>query len=95
MKIIQLRRLHASDYSWLRNAGFLKEKETQIMYLCMEKRTHKEVGKIMNLTRSRICAIVKKYKRDCKREGEIKLPRKQEVDELLPQIELIKSIYEN
>lgn len=96
MKTIQLRRRHlANDYSWLRNAGVLTEKENQAMYKYMEGRSYKEVGEIMDLSRSRIHQMISKYQRDCKQEGKSQLPRRQEVDELLPQIDLIKSIYEN
>ena len=96
MRSIQLRRKHlASDYSWLKNAATLTEKENQAMYLYMEGRSYKEVGETVGLSRGRIHQMVSKYQRDCKQEGKNQLPRRQEVDELLPHIDLIKSIYEN
>ena len=49
----------------------------------------------MGLSRSRIHQMISKYQRDCKQEGKNQLPRRQEVGELLPHIDLIKSIYEN
>ena len=96
MRSIELRRKHlANNYSWLRNSATLTEKENQAMYLYMEGRSYKEVGEIMGLSRSRIHQMISKYQRDCKQEGKNQLPRRQEVGELLPHIDLIKSIYEN
>lgn len=84
-----------SNFEWLRTESILTEKENQAMYLCMEGRSYAAVGKIMGVSRSRILQLVAKYQRRCKQEGQMHLPRRQEVDELLPRIDSIKSIYKN
>jgi DNA-directed RNA polymerase sigma subunit (sigma70/sigma32) len=71
------------------------ERETQIMYLRMEKRTFQAVGDIMGISKVRARQIVYKYQRKCKHEAQKQVPSEYEVVVLLPHIDSIKAIYEN
>jgi transposase len=84
-----------SDLKWLRSKLIITEQENQAMYLRMEGRSYAAVGKIMGVSRNRILQLVDKYERQSKKESQVHLPRRNEIDELLPQINLIKSICEN
>jgi DNA-directed RNA polymerase sigma subunit (sigma70/sigma32) len=71
------------------------ERETQVMYLRMEKRTLRAVGDIMDISPVRVSQIIYKYQRKCKREAQKQVPTIHEIAYLLPHIDSIKAIYEN
>jgi DNA-directed RNA polymerase sigma subunit (sigma70/sigma32) len=71
------------------------ERETQIMYLRMEKRTFRAVGDIMGISPERVRQIVRKYQRKCKHEAQKQVPSEYEIAYLLEHIDSIKAIYEN
>lgn len=82
------------NLKWLRTKLIITKQENQAMYLRMEKRSYAEIGEIMGLSRGRIFQLVGKYKRQIKKESKVFSPRRDEILELLPQIDFIKSIYE-
>jgi hypothetical protein len=84
-----------SNKEWLRTRVILTKQGNQAMYLYMEGHSLQAVGNIMGLSRTRILQLVQKYQRHCMQEGQVNTPRRNEVDELLPHIDSIKSIYEN
>jgi DNA-binding CsgD family transcriptional regulator len=83
------------DLKWLRTNLIITKQENQAMYLCMERRSYAEVGKIMGVSRGRVLQLINSHKWHSKKESQVHSPRRDEIYELLPQIDFIKSIYEN
>jgi DNA-directed RNA polymerase sigma subunit (sigma70/sigma32) len=69
-------------------------RENLALYLRMEKRTYREVAKVMGISLERVRQLVLKCKRRCAQEAQKQIPYAQEVAALRPHIDSIKAIYE-
>lgn len=69
-------------------------RENLALYLRMEKRTYRDVAKVMGISLERVRQLILKCERRCKYEAQKQIATTDEVAMLLPHIDSIKAIYE-